>query len=124
LSVKFQVTFKGWQEIADQFRDLPGFDDTVQNALLSVGERMRETAMQIVPVRTGMLKASIRVEERGHWDVLLAARTTYAIYVEFGTRRMAARLFLTRATQQHEPELKDEVCQAAFKVVMERLGGY
>jgi hypothetical protein len=51
------VTFKGWQEIADQFRNLPGFDDGVQNALLNVGERMVETAMQLVRVRTGRLRA-------------------------------------------------------------------
>jgi HK97 gp10 family phage protein len=118
------VTFKGWQEIADQFRNLPGFDDGVQNALLNVGERMVETAMQLVRVRTGRLRASIRLEQRGRWNVVLAARTTYAIYVEFGTRRMAAQLFLTRATQQHEPELAEEVAQAAFKAVMERVGGY
>lgn len=57
-----------------------------------------QTARQLVPVRTGFLKRSIRrVREGGKY--ILRALAHYALYVEYGTRYMAAQPFLRPALE-------------------------
>lgn len=56
-------------------------------------------AKNIVPVRTGTLKASIQVWPEGHNRYAVGTTVVYAPYVEFGTRYMAARPYLRPAAQ-------------------------
>jgi HK97 gp10 family phage protein len=60
-----------------------------------------KSARALVPVRTGALRASIRVERSGVGHAVRAGggAVDYAAYVEFGTRRMAARPYLRPALE-------------------------
>lgn len=71
--------------------------DLVKRAL-----RVQRRAKQIAPVDTGRLRSSVEYEA-GRDSRGLVARigtdVTYAVYLEFGTRRMAPRPFLRPALQ-------------------------
>lgn len=64
--------------------------------------RVQRRAKQIAPVDTGRLRSSVEYEV-GRDSRGLVARigtdVTYAVYLEFGTRRMAPRPFLRPALQ-------------------------
>lgn len=64
-------------------RALPGICGAIVNKM----ER-------IVPVDTGKLKNSLRYNLLSDNDAEISANTHYAIYVEYGTSRMAAQPFM------------------------------
>ena len=71
-------------------------------------------ANQEVPVDTGKLKASQRVEgDQGEYSVV--ADTPYAVYVHWGTRHMRANPWLARASEHANPrivtEIKDDLAE-------------
>ena len=72
-----------------------------------------------VPVDTGNLKNSISVGAVDENRAELWATTDYAAYVEFGTRRMAARPFMRPSVENHI----DEIEQVMTRVVDEALDG-
>ncbi len=56
------------------------------------------------PVKTGFLRSSIHADGAGtEWEVRVGAE--YGAFVEFGTRRMAARPYLIPAVEQVRPRL-------------------
>lgn len=55
-----------------------------------------KTAQALAPVKTGALRSSLHVLSLPQGAELLASRP-YAIYLEYGTRRMSARPFLLPA---------------------------
>jgi HK97 gp10 family phage protein len=86
-------------------RQMPGrIDDTVRDAALDC-----ETyAKDVVPVDTGALKNSIRAEPESDKVWIVAPHTEYAIYVEFGTRKMRAQPYMRPAAEKvrkHYPDL-------------------
>jgi len=81
-------------------------------------------AQVYVPVDTGSLRDSIRVERGGegmHWrEVKVRAgcyvtnpktgrRVDYALYQEYGTKYVYASLFLTRAVEEVQPTIKTAI---------------
>lgn len=60
-------------------------------------------AKQIVPVDTGNLKNSIQTSMEGDLAAVVSTAVEYAVYVEFGTRRMVARPFLGPAAEAVRP---------------------
>ena len=81
----------------------------VASAMKTVADRILDTSNVLVPVRTGFLKSTLGYRQDSNFQFVFYATAPYAGYVEFGTSRMAARLFLTRAIEQHKPEFKQEV---------------
>lgn len=69
--------------------------------LLRRGRNVETRAKQLCPVDTGRLRASIGPPRPTTIDalpaVLVGSDVEYSLWVEAGTRRMAARLYLTRA---------------------------
>jgi hypothetical protein len=82
---------------------------TVASAMKTVAERVLETSNVLVPVRTGFLKSTLGFRQDTNFQVTFFATASYAPMVEFGTRRMAARLFLSRSIEQHAAEFPQEV---------------
>ena len=75
---------------------------TEQAALDSANHAAEQTAAyarQTVPVRTGRLKASIMAGEEGK-KRMVRVFCPYAVYVEMGTRFMAARPYLRPGVQR------------------------
>ncbi len=65
---------------------------------LAAARILAATARSYAPVRTGYLKSLIGVEQEG-FDVYLVAKAVYSAFVEFGTKRMAARPFIRPALE-------------------------
>lgn len=76
-----------------------GIERALREALSDMAEQGRKRAVQAAPKRTGRLARSIRVEKQGSLIVGLTAAAPYAVHVEYGTRHMRARPFLTPAAE-------------------------
>ena len=92
------------------------YPEAVGAALMRIAERVLNTSNTLVPVRTGFLKSSMGIHQDGNFQITFYATAPYAGYVEFGTRRMAARLFMTRALEQHKDEFAREVESALVQL--------
>jgi len=81
----------------------------ISNAMKIVADRVLETANVLVPVRSGFLKSTLGYRQDTPLQVTFYATAPYAPFVEFGTRRMSARLFLTNSILQHQAEFPQMV---------------
>jgi HK97 gp10 family phage protein len=106
----------GWQinfqtaELQNFLQNLPtSLKTAVQNAELTVAERILTTMQTLTPVRTGFLLSTEGIQPQGDWGFTIYARAFYAPFVEFGTSRMAPRLFMTRAFEMHKGDLQNEI---------------
>ena len=115
MSVNIEVTVEqgltlALQELIEQYPEAVGA------ALMRIAERVLNTSNTLVPVRTGFLKSSMGIRQDNNFQVTFYANAPYAGYVEFGTRRMAARLFMTMALEQHKDEFPREVESALVQL--------
>lgn len=85
------------------------YPEAVGQALMRIADRVLQTGNVLVPARTGFLKSSMGLRQDNNFQVTIFANAPYAAYVEFGTKKMSARLFLTRALQEHQAEFPAEV---------------
>jgi HK97 gp10 family phage protein len=83
-------------------------DEAVRAAALAVEAH----AKQVVPVRTGNLRASIRTWQEGPSTWACGTNMHYAPYVEFGTRYMAARPYLAPAAEAVRQRLPSGIAEA------------
>ena len=98
------------QEFTEAIRDyVEQYPWAASSAMKTVAERVLQTSNILVPVRTGFLKSTLGYRQDNDFQVTIYADAPYASYVEFGTSRMSARLFLTRSIQQHQAEFAQEV---------------
>jgi len=88
----------------------------------SAAKLVWDTAVTLVPVRTGRLKSSIRIEETGRLmeRVVRAGgdEAPYAGFVEHGTYKMAAQPFMRPAAEARGPEIESLILEG-----MKRLFG-
>lgn len=94
-------------------------DESVLSAIERVVDRILATARLLVPVRTGFLLSTIGAEVIAKWAFVIYARAPYAGYVEWGTFRMYARLYMTHAIEQHQGELQQEIASAVVQSAQE-----
>jgi HK97 gp10 family phage protein len=87
------------------------YQEAVAAGMRNVAENILATANTLVPVRTGYLKSTLAIEQPSNFQLKVKATAPYAYYVEFGTRKMSARLFLTNSVNQHLPEFAPEIEQ-------------
>jgi len=81
------------------------------DALIDSGAKLvLDTAVTLVPVRTGNLKSTIRIEGTGQpMERLVRAggdQAPYAPPVEYGTYKMAAQSFMRPAAEARGPEIE------------------
>lgn len=82
----------------------------IGDQLAAAGQEMEATARQIVPVRTGFLQSTIyHKADPGELTLELGAKADYALYVEMGTRRMAAEPFIRPAWDAGGQKLLDAI---------------
>ena len=111
MSISISVTVEqGLTEALDSY--LEQYPWAVASAMKTVADRILDTSNVLVPVRTGFLKSTLGYRQDSNFQVTFYATAPYASYVEFGTSRMSARLFLTRAIEQHQTEFAQEVLSA------------
>jgi HK97 gp10 family phage protein len=104
------------------FNHLPQASDELHAAV--VGQVARSTydvekrAKEVVAVRTGTLRRSIHsVFENGGLRGICGPSVDYGVYVEFGTRHVAARPYMRPAARAVLPRFADEL-----KAILRRLG--
>ena len=100
MSVDLEVDVHGIPELQ---RKLDRLDQSmrgrVDEALDFEVEAMQTRAQQLAPKRSGYLASSIVALRIGEWAFKLMALAPYAVYVEFGTRFIQAKRFLSRALE-------------------------
>jgi len=85
----------------------------VEKALEMIGIQCENYAVDICPVDTGRLRASLTHEVHTNEEsVYVGTNVEYAPYVEFGTSKMAAQPYLKPAVDNHLDEYKSmaEAC--------------
>lgn len=120
MSIEFGMNVEGIEELQRTLDRLPRLmHKQVRWALERVGQDIHVDARRMCPVRTGRLRDSIysKVED---WVLTVGARAPYARYVEFGTRYIDPRYFLTEAIHLNFPNLKrtlDWAVAAAIRAI-------
>lgn len=119
MSVDMAVNIEGLPELRAKLEQLDaGMKEQVRYALAFEGEKIKTTAQSLCPVRTGYLRSTIfaRIED---WFLKVGATAHYAAYVEFGTRFMEARRFLSRALWLRMQALINTVNEAIARAIRE-----
>ncbi|NOZ27964.1 MAG: HK97 gp10 family phage protein [Chloroflexi bacterium] len=94
-----RIVFNRFPEIA---RRAP---ETTRAAVAKAAHDIEAHAKMVVPVDTGNLKNSIHtVIEADGFRGVVATGVEYAPYVEYGTRRMGAKPYMTPAAERVRPE--------------------
>jgi HK97 gp10 family phage protein len=119
MSVEIEMQFEGQDEFRLKMQHLDAsMKERVQQVLQDLADSIKETAQRITPVRTGYLRSTIFTETT-EWTVKVGASAPYAGYVEFGTRFMYGRRFLSSAVEIHRPQLVGILSQAVNESVVE-----
>lgn len=110
MSVQISVNMSNFDALSSCFDRLcEQYPEAVRQAMTNVAQNILVTANTLVPVRTGYLKSTIAVEQPSNFQLKVKAAAPYAYFVEFGTRKMSARLFLTNSVNQHLNEFAPEI---------------
>jgi len=119
MSVEMGIQFEGQNEFQLKMERIDASVRVrVQERLQELAEAIKETAQRIAPVRTGYLRSTI-FTEAAEWTVKVGASAPYAAYVEFGTRFMHGRRFLSQAVDMHRLQLVNIVDEAVNESVLE-----
>lgn len=120
MSVEMQIDVSGILELQ---RKLTRLDENIRglvhNALSAEVDGLRALAGTLAPKRTGYLASTVFAERVGEWSFKLGAKALYAFFVEFGTRFMRARRFLSRALELSIAGLIQRINMAVREAVME-----
>ena len=123
MSVEMQVDVYGIPELRFKLDRLDqSMRAQVDQALDFEVRAMQTRAQSLAPKRTGYLASTVFAERVREWTFKLGARAPYALFVEFGTRRMQARRFLSRALELGMPGLVQHVNQAIQTAIREASG--
>ncbi len=105
MSAKISVNMSNFDVLSSCFECLcEQYPEAVAKAMMNVAQDILATANTLVPVRTGYLKSTIAIEQPSKFQLKIKATAPYAYYVEFGTRKISPRLFLTNSVNQHLSE--------------------
>jgi len=120
VSVEMQIDVYGIPELQRKLDQLDqSMREDVDEALNFEVQAMQTRAQQLAPKRTGYLASTIFAERVGEWAFKLGARASYSYFVEFGTRFMQAKRFLSRALELGMLALIQHVNLAIQDVVRE-----
>lgn len=106
------VSTSGFQETKDSMVELSLRleKDIPFEIIVRMGERILAYAQEIVPVRTGKLKASLKMEiDEAAKTVRIGSDLDYSVYVELGTSRMQAQPYLIPSLFQVLNEFDSEI---------------
>lgn len=83
------VRIEGLQELTQRLTRLRSDSDgLIEHGLLLAGNKIRNKAVLLCPVKTGELRNSIQVEKTAPLTVSVGTNKEYAPYVEYGTGTM------------------------------------
>lgn len=114
MGFEFNIDTSELSAYADRVRAAGGqIDKAAVQVSLKYAKRIRDTARELVPFRTGRLHDSIRVVDAGSGGLGtdVVADAPYAGYVEFGTSRMAPQPYMRPAFRKHRAAYREELLQ-------------
>jgi len=119
MSVEMKIQFEGQDEFQLKIERIDAsMKARVQQRLQELAESIKDTAQRIAPIRTGYLRSTIFTEAT-EWIVKVGASAPYAVYVEYGTRFMHGRRFLSQAVETHRLQLVNIVSEAVNESLVE-----
>ena len=123
MSVEMTVDIRGIHELQLKLDRLDlsmrsRIDETLNHEVAN----MQVEAQSLAPRRTGYLASTVYAERTGEWAFKLGAKARYAYFVEFGTRFIRARRFLSQALEQAMPHVVQQVSQAIAEAIVEARG--
>lgn len=80
-----------------------------EEAQLKAMDSVTKEAKVIVPVRTGKLRDSIKIEKQSDLKYKFGSDLDYAKIVEFGGKNRKANLYITKASEKYSVYLNDEL---------------
>jgi HK97 gp10 family phage protein len=89
---------------------LARIQDQINAGLDEAGNEIVIYAQQIVPVRTGRLRSSITYTV-ADGQLIIMATAPYALYVEFGTRKMRAEPYIRPAIDAYMDALTSSLAE-------------
>jgi HK97 gp10 family phage protein len=99
-----RVEWEGIDQMASKLQHLDAsLKSQVQQSLEELASSIENTAKQLTPTKTGYLRSTI-CTQANDWTVKVCAAAPYAAFLEFGTRRIRAFRFLSRAFEEHLPQ--------------------
>ena len=126
-----EIEILGFRELEDKLSNLDvKLKRALEEALEEIAEKIRDDAKDLVPVDTGSLRKSIRVEKEGELQVSVIAgdggvinprtgrEVDYAGFVEFGTSRMSPQPYMQPALEKNRDELLNIVKRKILEVFM------
>lgn len=119
MSVEMEMQFEGRDEFQLKMEQIDAsMKMRVQQRLEELAESIKETAQSMAPVRTGYLRSTIFTEAI-EWAVKIGASAPYAAYVEYGTRFVQGRRFISQALELHRLQLVNIVDEAVNESIVE-----
>lgn len=85
---------------------IAGLAGKIDEAVQDTGRQIEQVAKGRAPVDTGNLRNTIQYAQDGQGACSVAVGAEYGIYVELGTRHMAARPYLFNSALEAEADLK------------------
>jgi len=120
VSVEMQMDVRGVPELQHKLDCLDqNVRSYIDSALNLEVDAMKTLAQGLAPKRTGYLASTIFAERVDEWAFKIGARAPYAFFVEFGTRLMQGRRFLSRALELTLPNLLEHVNRAIREAITE-----
>ena len=119
MSIELNVDCEGADQIAEKLQRLDtSLKSQVQQSLEDLASSIENTAKQLAPARTGYLRSTISTQIN-EWIIKVYASAPYAAFLEFGTSRIRAFGFLSRALELHAPQVGRMVDSAVDVAVAE-----
>ena len=124
-----EIEIIGLTELEEKLSNLDvKLSRALDEALEEIAEKIRDDAKSLVPVDTGALKKSIRIEKKEKLQVSIVAggggvinprtgrEVDYAGYVEFGTSHMSPQPYMQPALEKNRDELLNIVKRKVLEV--------
>ncbi len=94
VDVKWEIRVNRVPKVTEETRE------AVRDVIRAGAFQVQRHARRVVPVDTGRLRDSIRPKELNELQWEVRTGTEYAIYVEYGTRRMRPRPYMRPAAER------------------------
>jgi HK97 gp10 family phage protein len=122
MSVEVEIHVEGLDDLQRKLESLgSALQNRVHEGLVEGGVILENAAKSFAPYRTGFLESTIFARVVG-WVLRFGATAPYARFVEFGTRFIKTRRFLSQALQYCMPDLSRRLNEAVDKAIQEVKG--
>jgi HK97 gp10 family phage protein len=119
MSIETEIHVEGLDDLERKLESLdPALQANVHESLVEGGPILENASKSFAPRKSGYLESTVFTRVIG-WVLRFGATAPYARFVEFGTRYILPRLFLSRALQYCMPDLLRRLNEAVDRAIQE-----